>query len=130
MEPWLKTRKAAPNNKEYRQTKQDRKMLDGLYECILCACCSTACPSYWWNQDHFLGPAALLAANRWIMDRYVPFLASASILRSCFDSMFDFLSKIHTLVLLKACGVSHFCIKFEDNKQIDSWMVHIIRTKA
>ncbi|KAG0561474.1 hypothetical protein KC19_9G067100 [Ceratodon purpureus] len=68
VEPWLKTRKPAPDGKEYLQTKKDRKKLDGLYECILCACCSTACPSYWWNQEKFLGPAALLAANRWVMD--------------------------------------------------------------
>jgi succinate dehydrogenase (ubiquinone) iron-sulfur subunit len=68
VEPWLKTRKPAPDNKEFLMSKKDRKKLDGLYECILCACCSTACPSYWWNQEKFLGPAALLAANRWIMD--------------------------------------------------------------
>jgi succinate dehydrogenase / fumarate reductase iron-sulfur subunit len=60
-------------------SKKDRKKLDGLYECILCACCSTACPSYWWNQDNFLGPAALLAANRWIMDRYIPIFFHLSI---------------------------------------------------
>jgi succinate dehydrogenase / fumarate reductase iron-sulfur subunit len=46
----------------------DREKLDGLYECILCACCSTSCPSYWWNSDRFLGPAALLQANRWVTD--------------------------------------------------------------
>jgi len=48
--------------------KEDREKLDGLYECILCACCSTSCPSYWWNSDRYLGPAALLQANRWIVD--------------------------------------------------------------
>ena len=46
----------------------DRKKLDGLYECILCACCSTSCPSYWWNGDRYLGPAVLLQAYRWIVD--------------------------------------------------------------
>ena len=46
----------------------DRSKLDGLYECILCACCSTSCPSYWWNSDRFLGPAALLQATRWVED--------------------------------------------------------------
>ena len=50
------------------QTPEDRKKLDGLYECILCACCSTSCPSYWWNGDKFLGPAILLQAYRFIQD--------------------------------------------------------------
>ncbi|EEY66687.1 succinate dehydrogenase iron-sulfur protein [Phytophthora infestans T30-4] len=53
---------------EHLQSFEDRKKLDGLYECILCACCSTACPSYWWAQDKYLGPAALLQAFRWIED--------------------------------------------------------------
>ena len=58
---------------EHRQSPEDREKLDGLYECILCACCSTSCPSYWWNgnkdgQDEYLGPAALLQAHRWIKD--------------------------------------------------------------
>ena len=67
IEPWLKTDTAAPP-KEWRQSREDREKLDGLYECILCACCSTACPSYWWNADRFFGPAALLQAYRWIAD--------------------------------------------------------------
>ena len=46
----------------------DRKKLDGMYECILCACCSTSCPSYWWNEDKYLGPAVLLQAYRWVID--------------------------------------------------------------
>ena len=50
------------------QTKDDRKILDGMYECILCACCSTSCPSYWWNGDKYLGPAVLMQAYRWIAD--------------------------------------------------------------
>ena len=54
--------------KEIRQTPADRDKLDGLYECILCACCSAACPSYWWNEDQFPGPAALLQAERWVVD--------------------------------------------------------------
>jgi succinate dehydrogenase/fumarate reductase iron-sulfur protein len=61
------TSKRAPNA-EYLQTKEDRAKLDGMYECILCACCSTSCPSYWWNGDKYLGPAVLLAAYRWIAD--------------------------------------------------------------
>jgi len=53
---------------EHFQSKEDREKLDGLYECILCACCSTSCPSYWWNSDKYLGPAVLLQAYRWIID--------------------------------------------------------------
>jgi succinate dehydrogenase / fumarate reductase iron-sulfur subunit len=66
-QPWLKTTTAAPE-KERLQSKEDRDKLDGLYECILCACCSTSCPSYWWNSERFLGPAALLQARRWLID--------------------------------------------------------------
>jgi len=55
-------------NHEILQSKSDRQKLDGLYECILCASCSTSCPSYWWNQDKYLGPAVLLQAYRWIID--------------------------------------------------------------
>ncbi len=58
---------AAPE-KEWAQSKDDREKLDGLYECILCACCSTSCPSYWWNGDKYLGPAVLLQAYRWLID--------------------------------------------------------------
>ena len=65
--PWLKTTSPTPQ-KEWKQSHEDREKLDGLYECILCACCSTSCPSYWWNSDRFLGPAALLQANRWVKD--------------------------------------------------------------
>lgn len=67
IEPWMKTSSAAPD-RERLQSKEDREQLDGLYECILCACCSTACPSYWWNSDRYLGPAILLQAYRWIVD--------------------------------------------------------------
>ena len=67
IEPWLHTTSATPQ-KEWRQSPQDRAKLDGLYECILCACCSTSCPSYWWNGDKYLGPAALLQAYRWLAD--------------------------------------------------------------
>ncbi len=67
IEPWLQTETPAPE-KEWRQTPEDRARLDGLYECILCACCTTSCPSYWWNGDRFLGPAALLQAYRWLID--------------------------------------------------------------
>ncbi|KAG6907034.1 succinate dehydrogenase complex, subunit B, partial [Tephrocybe rancida] len=57
-----------PPEREHLQSQADRKKLDGLYECILCACCSTSCPSYWWNQDEYLGPATLMQAYRWIAD--------------------------------------------------------------
>jgi succinate dehydrogenase iron-sulfur subunit len=67
IEPWLQTKSPVPE-KEWRQSHEDRTKLDGHYECILCACCSTACPSYWWNEERYLGPAALLQANRWIND--------------------------------------------------------------
>ena len=66
-QPWLKTATANPE-KERLQSKADRDKLDGLYECILCSCCSTSCPSYWWNSERFLGPAALLQARRWLID--------------------------------------------------------------
>jgi succinate dehydrogenase / fumarate reductase, iron-sulfur subunit len=67
IQPWLKTDTPQPEH-EWRQTPTDRAKLDGLYECILCACCSTSCPSYWWNSERYLGPAALLQAQRWIKD--------------------------------------------------------------
>jgi succinate dehydrogenase / fumarate reductase iron-sulfur subunit len=67
IEPWLQTKTPTPE-KEWRQSHDEREKLDGLYECILCACCSTSCPSYWWNSERFLGPAALLQAARWIKD--------------------------------------------------------------
>lgn len=57
-----------PPEKERLQTPEAREELDGLYECILCACCSTACPSFWWNPDKFVGPAGLLQAYRFIVD--------------------------------------------------------------
>lgn len=68
VEPWMKVDSALPADREYSQSIEDRSQLDGLYECVLCACCSTSCPSYWWNSDRFLGPAALLNAYRWIVD--------------------------------------------------------------
>src|SRR6202140_4548088 len=67
IEPWLKT-VSPPPEKEWLQTPEDRAKLDGYYECILCACCSTSCPSYWWNGDRYLGPAVLLQAYRWLID--------------------------------------------------------------
>ena len=68
VEPWLKTETPPPPDRERLQSKEDREKLDGLYECILCACCQTSCPSYWWNADRYLGPAVLLQAYRWIVD--------------------------------------------------------------
>jgi len=68
IKPWIRTQTPAPPDRERLQSKDDRALLDGLYECILCACCQTSCPSYWWNPDRYLGPAILLQAYRWIVD--------------------------------------------------------------
>lgn len=68
IEPYLKRKDSTVPLKENLQSIDDRKKLDGLYECILCACCSTSCPSYWWNADKYLGPAVLLQAFRWMSD--------------------------------------------------------------
>jgi succinate dehydrogenase / fumarate reductase, iron-sulfur subunit len=67
IKPYLQTKTAEPES-EWKQSPDDRAKLDGLYECILCASCSTACPSYWWNADRYLGPAALLQSARWLAD--------------------------------------------------------------
>jgi succinate dehydrogenase / fumarate reductase iron-sulfur subunit len=67
VKPWLMNHEPEPEH-ERLQSPQDREKLDGLYECILCACCSTSCPSFWWNPDKFLGPAALLQAARFLQD--------------------------------------------------------------
>ena len=64
---WIVTEEPPPE-KERLQSPEDREELNGLYECILCACCSTACPSFWWNPDKFVGPAGLLQAYRFIAD--------------------------------------------------------------
>merc|ERR1712037_312767 len=69
IQPWLQAeevKSAVP--RQNLQSVDDRAKLDGLYECILCACCSTSCPSYWWNGDKYLGPAVLMQAYRWIID--------------------------------------------------------------
>jgi len=68
IEPWLKAETPPPPDRERRQSIAERAALDGMWECILCFCCTTACPSYWWNGDRYLGPAVLLAAYRWIAD--------------------------------------------------------------
>jgi succinate dehydrogenase / fumarate reductase iron-sulfur subunit len=69
IKPWLHNNgKQSEGSIENLQTKSDRAKLDGLYECILCACCSTSCPSYWWNSDKYLGPAVLLQSYRWLQD--------------------------------------------------------------
>ncbi|CAG0923300.1 unnamed protein product [Notodromas monacha] len=70
IQPWLQRDdlKTMDSTKEYLQSEGDRKKLDGLYECILCACCSTSCPAYWWNGDRYLGPAVLMQAYRWMID--------------------------------------------------------------
>ena len=68
IKPWLQTETPAPPDRERLQSPEDRTKLDGLYECILCFCCSTSCPSYWWNAERYLGPAILLQAYRWLAD--------------------------------------------------------------
>lgn len=71
IQPWLQRKdekSEEKGNAQYLQSVDDRAKLDGLYECILCACCSTSCPSYWWNGDKYLGPAVLMQAYRWIID--------------------------------------------------------------
>jgi succinate dehydrogenase / fumarate reductase, iron-sulfur subunit len=68
IEPWLKADSPPPPDRERRQSIAEREQLDGLWECILCFCCSTSCPSYWWSGERFLGPAILLQAYRWLAD--------------------------------------------------------------
>jgi succinate dehydrogenase / fumarate reductase iron-sulfur subunit len=68
VEPWLQSDTPPPPDGERLQSKEERLEMDGLWECILCFCCSTSCPSYWWNGDRYLGPAVLMAAYRWIAD--------------------------------------------------------------
>ncbi len=68
VKPWLQADTSAPPNQERLQSREDRAKIDGLWECVLCFCCSTSCPSYWWNSERYLGPATLLAAYRWIVD--------------------------------------------------------------
>ena len=68
IKPWLQTRTPAPPDRERLQSKADQQRIDSPAACILCACCSTACPSYWWNSERFLGPAILLQAYRWLAD--------------------------------------------------------------
>ena len=68
VKPWLRTRGPAPVGRERTQSPRDQELVDRPSACILCACCSTSCPSYWWNSERYLGPAALLAAYRWIVD--------------------------------------------------------------
>jgi len=68
IEPWLQADSPPPPDRERRQSVPEREKLDGLWECILCFCCSASCPSYWWNGDRYLGPAILLQAYRWLAD--------------------------------------------------------------
>ena len=68
IKPWLQSKTEAPSGQERVQSRQEQEKIDGPAACILCACCSTSCPSYWWNSDKYLGPATLMAAYRWIVD--------------------------------------------------------------
>ena len=100
VEPWLKSTKPSKSEREQLQSPEERKKIDGAYECILCFCCSTSCPSYWWNGDQYLGPAALLQAYRWIADSRDE--SSKSRLESLKDSFK--LYRCHTIMnCTKAC---------------------------
>lgn len=68
VQPYLVNDNTPPESQERLQSIEDREKIDGLYECILCACCSTSCPSFWWNPDKFIGPAGLLQAYRFLAD--------------------------------------------------------------
>jgi len=68
IQPWLQTETPSPSNRERLQSPEERAKIDGDYECILCFCCTSGCPSHWWNGDRFLGPATLLQAHRWLVD--------------------------------------------------------------
>ena len=68
IEPWLQTNLGEPTKNEQIQSLNERSKIDGLWECILCFCCTTSCVSYWWNGEKYLGPAALLQASRWVND--------------------------------------------------------------
>ncbi|OIR06210.1 succinate dehydrogenase iron-sulfur subunit [mine drainage metagenome] len=68
IKPWMQTQSPQPPDREVLQSPEERAKLDGLWECILCFCCQTSCPSYWWNGERYLGPAVLLQAARWIHD--------------------------------------------------------------
>ncbi|MFH4979518.1 hypothetical protein AB6A40_006227 [Gnathostoma spinigerum] len=95
IQPWLqKKEKIQLGAKQLYQTVAERDKLDGLYECILCACCSTSCPSYWWNADKYLGPAVLMQAFRWIIDSRDD--AAASRLSRMKDAFSAF--KCHTIL--------------------------------
>ena len=68
IKPWLQNKTDPPKDSERLQSKKEQEKIDEPAACILCACCSTSCPSYWWNSDKYLGPAALLASYRWLVD--------------------------------------------------------------
>jgi succinate dehydrogenase / fumarate reductase iron-sulfur subunit len=68
IQPWLQSDTPSPPDAERLQSKEERAEIDGMWECILCFCCTTACPSYWWNGERYLGPAILLQAYRWLAD--------------------------------------------------------------
>jgi len=68
IKPWLQSESPPPPDRERLQSKEEREKLDGLWECVLCFCCQTSCPSYWWNGERYLGPAILLQAYRWLAD--------------------------------------------------------------
>jgi succinate dehydrogenase (ubiquinone) iron-sulfur subunit len=94
--PYLRAAQPANAEKEHLQTKTDRAKIDGMYECILCACCSTSCPSYWWNGDKYLGPAVLMQMYRWVVDSRESAASTAERLRMVDDPMK--LYRCHTIM--------------------------------
>lgn len=121
IDPWLKRKtKKKEGEKEFYQSIEDRKKLDGLYECILCASCSTSCPSYWWNPEYYLGPATLMQAYRWISDSRDEYTDER--LMEINDTMK--LYRCHGIMNCKVC-----CPKgLDPNKAIEN-MKHMIQEK-
>ena len=99
VKPWLQSDSPTPSkNRERIQSQEERDKLDGLYECILCACCSTSCPSYWWNGERYLGPAALLQSYRWLAD-------------SRDDSQGERIASLHDSFKVYRCHTIMNCVK-------------------
>ena len=105
VEPWLKRKDLPKDGKENLQSKKDRAKLDGMYECILCACCSTSCPSYWWNPELYLGPAALLHAHRYKSRFFLLFLSVCCVYLFIYQSINAY---INLSMHLMCSGVSRF----------------------
>ncbi len=102
IEPWLKNADGSPKavrEQENLQSKEDRKKLDGMYECILCFCCTTSCPSYWWNSDSYLGPAGEFECNDTL-------LCEDEEIHICMSKMFKFSSAVEMIFQLVEVMIS------------------------